>query len=526
MELQRISSWLRQQRSATRLAYVLQLCFRILSSFSSLVWIRLLKTAMGAELLGTCFTFLKISSLGGLGDLGMGGIVGMRTGEFLGQKREKELEKFLASARSVFLLMAVIVGGIFLLLSPWLPIWFKFKPAFGTGSLTLLFSVGGVAVAAMIVSSYFANLNYACGNVTWPVIPVFLLGQGAFLGQWLLARQHQPLWLQYVPSIGTAAAAIWLYRLYIRLSNPPLSSVMPLKFHWQSIAGLAGGSFWVYLCTISNAIYRQTDGLVINAGAGPATVTFYDCNYKFCDMVVFLTLTAGFVSLPKITRWLASPDPEDQVRVRTETRRLNQFQTFLGCAAALAYLALNDLFMKIWWAHDPHPIPPAPLLLQLAFALNMAVTSGGDTGTQLSMRQGKNGLRFIGILVGLTGLLNVGLSIVAMKLGLLWGVAMATVVAQSLASLGAIFYACHHMRIPWLPWALRGWLLPATTVFLAALLRYEMSPYSTQNSGLLSHSLLLGTAYVVLLVNAAWAIGITPGAVKQEVKILRSMIGK
>ena len=163
--------------------------------------------------------------------------------------------------------------------------------------------------------------------------------------------------------------------------------------------------------------------------------------------MVFLALTASFVSLPKITQWMASTEPRDQERVRFEMRRLNQFQTLLGCGAALAYLAVNNAFMKLWFLHSAHAVPSVALDLQTAFALNMAITASGDTGIQLSMRSGKNrsargrnpyrrhrfGKRR-------------ALSIVAMVNSSLWGVAMATVLAQSLLSLGASFYAGYARR--------------------------------------------------------------------------------
>ena len=589
-----LTRWLREQRTSTRLAYAMQLCSRVGASFTSLIWTRLLVGAMGLPLNGVLIAFQKLIVLGGLGDLGIGGAVAIRTGQYLGRGDEAGLKNFLASARSVFLLLALVVGGGVLVLSPWLPKWLGYRPvpgiaimsatnsvpllepgrpyllgvtnsgavpaafslevdfggatgtnvagqqfeqssgdsanraaislvdripatntvpansmvcytisvppgatgatnilmlnsgraallfnqhalpgtadgdavlipnlpAGGTGSLTLLFAVGAVLIAGVMLSSYLTNLNYACGNVTWPVVPAFVLLQIGLLGQWLVARQHLPLWVQYLPAVATAAAALWLYRLYISKSHPALAGILPLKLDWRMAATLAESSFWVYLCSLGNAIYRTTDSQVINAGFPAGTLPVYEYNYKFCDIVVFLALTAGFVSLPKITRWMASTEPRDQERVRVEMRRLNQFQTLLGCGAALAYLAVNNLFMKIWWLHSANPVPPVALGLQTAFALNMAITASGDTGIQLSTRSGKNGLRVAGLLIGLTGLLNVALSIVAMEMGSLWGIAMATVLAQSLLSVGAGYYTCRHLRVPWVPWLLKGWLIP------------------------------------------------------------------
>ena len=366
------------------------------------------------------------------------------------------------------------------------------------------------------------NLNYACGNVTWPVVPTFILLQFGFLFQWLLARQHLPLWVQYLPSIPIALAGLWLYKYYISKSHPPLAKLLPLKFEWSTAVALTESCFWVYLCGLGNAIYRNTDGLVINAGFPAGTLPGYEYNYKFCDIVVFLALTASFVSLPKITQWMASSDARDQARVRTEMQRLNQFQTLLGCGAALAYLAVNDVFMKIWWAHNSVRVQPATLALQTAFALNMAITASGDVGIQMSMRAGKNGLRVAGMMIGLTGLLNVALSIVAMEMGSLLGIAMATVLAQSLLVVGAGCYTCRHLKIPWLPWMLKGWLVPFAGVLLAAWLRPRLPFYSPEHTLLVSHVTLLLAAYSAAWLAAAWALGITPAFIRDELALIRT----
>src|SRR5262249_11528553 len=125
----RLKQWLWEQRNNTRLAYMLQLMTRVLSGFIGLAWFRLLNGAMGAPAYGVCLTFQKLVTLGGLGDLGMGGVIGIRTGQYLGAKKEPELLKFLATGRTIFLFLAVAAGGGVFLLSPWLSEWLHFPVA-------------------------------------------------------------------------------------------------------------------------------------------------------------------------------------------------------------------------------------------------------------------------------------------------------------------------------------------------------------------------------------------------------------
>jgi O-antigen/teichoic acid export membrane protein len=325
-----------------------------------------------------------------------------------------------------------------------------------------------------------------------------------------------------LPYVLSSLAGLCLTWFFVRTSHPALARLLPLKFDRPVAISLFESSFWIYLCTLGNQIYNSTDALVINAGAGfpLGTLTGYNNNYKFCEIAVLLALTASYVTLPKITQWMASSDPKDQERVRKEMRRLNQFQTLLGCGAALAYLAGNDPFMRLWWLHSPNPTLPAALPIELAFALNVAVTTSGDAGIQLALRSGKRGLRFAGIAIGLTGLLNLGLSLVAMKLSLLWGIAGATVLAQSILSLVASWYICRHLQLAWLPWVLRGWLLPLVGICLAGWLRLIWPADS------LPHLLLLAVAYLALLITGAYALGINFAFIRDELKIVRTFIGK
>ena len=515
-----VRGWLLERRNTSRLAYILHLGTRLSASALGLIWTRLLVGAMGAPVAIIYLAFQKVISLGGLGDLGLGGAVAIRTGLTLGQGKEEELQKFLASARAIFLLLALTAGGGFLLLSPWLPHWLGFKPAAGVGSLVLLFAEGGFLIGGVMLSSYMNNLNYGCGNVTWPVIPSFLVLQFSMLGHWLLARQHFPLWIQYLPYVAAMVANLILVWSYVRVSHPGLALIGRLNFDWALARALIESSFWVYLCSLGNSVYRNTDGLVINASSQSGRLLEYEYNYRFCDLAVFMALTASLVTLPKITQWMASSEVKDQERVRLEMQKLNQFQTLLGCGAALAYLAGNDWFMKVWWLHKEHVVPAAPLLWQVAFALNMTVTICGDAGIQLSLRSGSKGLRTIGSVIGLTALLNLGLSILAMRMGWIAGVAFATVLAQSVLSVAAGVYVCRQLQLPTLKWLFRSWVLPLAGVGAAAYLRMKLPADS------IAHAAILAGCYAAMLAAAAWGLGIRPSLIKEELRILKSFIGK
>lgn len=456
----RISTWLNERRSSTRLGFVLQIFCRVLLSLCSLIWTPLLLGSMGLKLTGLFSNFQSVVSLGGLGDLGIGGVVNIQTSRLLGGGDESQLRSFLASVRALFFVLGLLVMFAFLILSPWLPELLSFAPVPGSGSFKLLFALGAVSAGLLIFNSYIANLNYGCGNLTLSLVPTFLLIQFSFLGHWLLAREGFPLWAQYLPYLLASFSGLLLGWVYIRFSHPTLAHFFPLVFDWKNIRSLFGKTFWLYFYFVAAQIYTTTDRLLITAGFGAERVPPYLNNYKLCELALFVVVSASLVSMPKITQWMASPDAAVRERSVREIERLNKFQTFLGCTGALVYLAVNDIFMRIWLG----PALQVPILWQVAFAAQLSVSAAGYVGLDLAARCSDKGIRIGGIAIILSALLNLGLSYAAMKLGSILGIAVATVFAQSCLVLGLGRFTFGELKMSWWKFSFKPWLLAVAAV--------------------------------------------------------------
>src|SRR5262245_38950084 len=149
-----IFDWLARNRTSSRLGLLLQVSTRVLTSILALFWTRALLHLMGPTIYGLFMSFQSIAALGGLGDFGMGGAIGVRTGQYLGTGEHERLDAFLASARMLFLSLALVGLVLFVGLSPWLPAIFGFQEHAGSGSLPALFAVGGLSVALLVLNSY------------------------------------------------------------------------------------------------------------------------------------------------------------------------------------------------------------------------------------------------------------------------------------------------------------------------------------------------------------------------------------
>ena len=512
----RLTNWLLAQRSSPRLAFLLQIGCRALTAICSLLWVPLLLRSMGQGLNGLLLAFQSITSMGGLGDLGMGGLVSIQTSRMLGQGKEEEMRKFLSAARAFFGIMALLAGAVFLVIAPRLLRWQQFETVPGVGPMAGLYVLGALAIGLVLLNSYIANLNYGCGNVVWPVIPTFIIMQLAFFGHWLLARQGVSLWVQYLPYQAGTCLIFLLGWVWIRQSHPSLGTIRPLKVDWRQFVALAGKSFWVYLYGLAGTIYMNISALLITARFGPELLVTFRYNTRLCDLSYFVVNSACMASLPKITQWLVSPDPGTRGRAVRETERLNRFQTLMGCTAALVYLIINDWFIGVWLGRGLH----APVSWQAAFAANLAVMSAGQAGLELACRCCPEGIRVGGSTIAGTVLLNLGLCLVAMKMGSIFGFALAIVVTQSVLTLGLGWYTCSKLNTSWWRLSVRNWFLALGTVGVGILMRVYQPVSSPLTAGI-SAAVCLATVVLV-----AFALGIRVNDLREEVAVVRGIFMK
>ena len=515
-------SWLQRNRTSARMAFVWRMGATGLGSLFSLLWARLLLHAMGNPLMGLFQSFQALTRLGGLGDLGITGALSLKVGVMLGRREDAGLESLLASARTLFLLLAAGLCVLFIGFSPWLATGLNFDSVVGVGSMTWLFVYGGLSLAFMIIGGYFASLNYAHGTVTWPIIPGVLFVQIlAPFFHWRLALLQMPLWIQLLPYLAAAIALTFLSWRMLKWSHPRLGDLVPLKrdrVEWKTLAATSG---WAYLISVATAIYMASDLLVINAVMGPDAVPMYKFNYRVCELAITLIVTAAFVGLPKLTQWISSPDLADRRRLLVELNRLSVFEVILTCGAVLGYIGFNNLFIRVWLDKTYQ----APLILQIAFACNLAVTCGGNAGIQLAMRAGDRGLKLAGIAAAATSLLNLGLSIISVKsassIGVsaaITGVAVATVIAQSIYSIYLSNVTCRYLGISLVKWISRCWVLPLGFTLGAAVLK-ELFPRDS-----LLHLGVLSGCYFALFLVVCWLAGMNRDLLRTELRQVRAML--
>ena len=512
----KLGTWLANNRASSRIAFGMRITTMGVGMVMSLFWQWAFVNILGKHVYGVLLSFQQVTRFAGVGDFGICGAIGLRTGQMLGRGEQDRLCGFLASARTLFLCIALVISCGFAMLSPWLPRWLGFVETPGAGPLLFLFAAGSFVILNNFINGYFASINNGCGTVMWPVLPVFLFSQLSQLAQYLAARGGAGLWVMVlVQAVSLLAQALFSWWM-IRVSFRQLSRLLPLGYDlalWKELISTSG---WVCLYLLGYIIYNATDNLLVNAGFGSGMVPAYSFNYKPIDMAVQVIISASFVSLAKINIWIADPARESQDRARTAVRRLGLFQSLIGTVGALCYLALDNKFIELWQGRDFQ----MSLMLQWAFALNLVVTAAGDANIQVAGVIGRPGLRRAGMAIGSTGVLNFILSFIAMRFQWLEGIAFATVVAQTILSFVLGVYICRHLQLKTRAWLAQSWFVPVFSVVIMAVLQYYIG--SQHWKGV---ACLLGAAAVLIVIQARLT-GVNREFIAYEWSVVRGILSR
>jgi hypothetical protein len=513
--LKKLLGWLWQRRDSARVGFLLRLVTLGGGMVFSLGWTRLLTHSMGKELYGLFIAFMALTRFAGLGEAGIGNAVSLLLLPIRAQKRFDDMGRFLDSARTLMLGLAVSFGVVVMLLSPWLPAWLHFQAAPGSGSLTLLFIMGGVGIAFTIAASYFGNVSYGVGNVCWPILPAFVATQVAFLCQWLLARTGSPLWCQYLPQVGIQMFCIWFIWLGLTWTDRRVGALLPLSADRAVFARLFSTGIWAYLANLGNMVFTTMGQLLVNAGFGAVEVPAFVVNGRLPELAFSLINAASFVASFKIVTLLQSKhDPALREQGLNLFHYLHRVQILMGLAAAAVYLLINDTFVA-WWLGRDYQIAHA---VQFAFAANLVLAAGTDAVLRVVCLRSPEDLRYYSRTVILTAGLYLIVAFASMKAGFLPGIASAAALAQ--LTLGCLNARRLCSEPGWSLWVImqRAVLLPLGVLAILIALKLAVSGPSPAAWA------VLVTAYVVILALTNRLLGFRLADIPSEIKTLMGLL--
>jgi len=201
---------------------------------------------------------------------------------------------------------------------------------------------------------------------------------------------------------------------------------------------------------------------------------------------------------------------------RAAAEKLRKIQTFLGCATAISYLTVNDIFVRWWFG----PNITVPLNLQMAFAFTLLLIVSSESAIQLWGRLSETGLRDAAVAAIISGLINLGLSFVAVSAGWIAGIAWATWVARAFFALFAIRAVCAEFQLSARTWLGNVFLIPTIGLLASFLLIKSMEPHKAEQ-----WLILIGSNLIILLL-CFFLCGLRPSLFREEIAAFQNLLSR
>lgn len=219
----------------------------------------------------------------------------------------------------------------------------------------------------------------------------------------------------------TAISSIWLFGWH-KPWLAPARSAADMKFARE----LFSTSWRFFIVNTAWLINSQTDNIIIAHYLGPTQVTPYSVTFR---LFAYTTLIQGLI-VPTI--WPAYTEAavrKDFDWIRGTFRKNVKFALLIAVPLAVILIIFGQQLIKLWAGASA--VPPFSLMIWMAL-WNIILSYLFVSGALLQALDKITGLTAYGVL---TAVLNVGLSIILVKIYGISGVIAATVIAYVIASL-------------------------------------------------------------------------------------------
>jgi O-antigen/teichoic acid export membrane protein len=384
-------------------------------------------------------------------DLGYGGALVRFVARYRALRDARALNEVLSTLFIVFAVIGVVTYGGLALIADHLGRVFAIGPdqaAVGASILRIValhvalsfpFSVYGSVVNGF--QRYDANCFVALGTgVIVALVNVAVLSAGYDL-----------------VTLVTATTAVRLIGLCIYRQNAyrifPALQVRPSHFRIARLREVSGFSVYNLLIDWGNKLNYHVDPIVVGAFLGSAPVAVWGVAQRITQATQRLTNQINTVLFPVVV-------DSDAVENRKRLRRILIEGTRISIALVLpitmALVLLADPLVRAWVGPG---FEGSVLLVQLLSA-TVAIRVANATATTVLKGAGRH--RYVALINLVTGLVNVILSVVLIRLLGLMGVALATLVPVGVAAI--VFHfpaACRRVGLP-LRTAIASAIWPAT----------------------------------------------------------------
>jgi len=212
-------------------------------------------------------------------------------------------------------------------------------------------------------------------------------------------------------------------------------------FDWKVVRRILSFSLYVLLLQAGMRLSFETDSLVIGAFRDVGLIPYFTVGNSFIIYLMDFIVAIAAVVMPTATR------------LKTQGRTVELQETFLKWSkVALSLTLMAGLFLIVlgprfiaWWI-DPSFEGPAGQVLQILMLSYLIFLPVRAVALPILMGLGKPGLPAVGFVV--TGVVNLGLSVLLVRPWGLAGVALGTAIPNVLFAGLVLMQACRELDTP------------------------------------------------------------------------------
>jgi O-antigen/teichoic acid export membrane protein len=350
----------------------------------------------------------------------------------------RKLNEAIGSAAGLYLLL----GGIALVAGTGLYVFFSFyniptalsADAHWAFILMVLFVALGF-IGLLPEGVLAAQSDFVPRNVVR--LCAVLLRLGLTLG---LLSLRASLGVLALVQLACLAFDFMLCWLIIRRRYPAIR-VRLREFDWGAVRKIFAFSLFVLVLNAGARLSFETDALVIGAFMDVSAIPHFTVANSFLIYLMEFMLAIAAVVMPLATKLHAQGKATE---LREVFLKWSKIALSLSIMAGLFLIVLGPRFIA-WWI-DPAFERPAGQVLQILMVSYLVFLPMRGVALPILMGLGKPGLPTIGFLV--TGLLNVGLSVLLVRPFGLAGVAIGTAIPNVLFAGLVLVQTCRELDTP------------------------------------------------------------------------------
>jgi O-antigen/teichoic acid export membrane protein len=361
-------------------------------------------------------------------ELGYGGAIVRYVAEFRARHDAPALNQVLSTMFYVFSIMGAIAYGLAIVLALLLPVIFNLDPGqVRTGQIVLLiiavhvalhfvFSVYGGVINGFELY-YVNNIVGGAFNVLAALVNVLVL----WLGYGIIELVASTTFVRVIP--------YFIYRRNAYKAFPQLE-IRRAHFRWERLRELTGFSVYVAIIDWSARLTYATDVFILGVFLNTTVVAIYAVAQRLAEALLRMTNQLQTFLFPAVVSHAVGGGVDDQRRLFV---RATRFQLAVAVAMCGAVAAVADVLIRAWVG--PGYDASAAVLRVLAATVVIRTLMSMPT----TVLKGTGHHRFVAIASAWCAMASLLLSIIAVKLFGMPGVAWGAFVPALVLSAGIVF---------------------------------------------------------------------------------------